>query len=122
LLLRWVALALYVVIDGAISLVSGDRPASSPVGIALTAVSLGVMWWLARAKRRTAIALGSRALQADAFQTTACWWLSLIVLAGVAFNAAFGWWWADPLSAIGMSYFLLREAREGWQGELCDDD
>lgn len=79
------------------------------------------MWWLARAKRVTAVALGSRALEADAFQTTACWWLSIIVLVGIGANALLGWWWADPLAAIGMCYLLVREGREAWKGEVCDD-
>jgi divalent metal cation (Fe/Co/Zn/Cd) transporter len=78
------------------------------------------MFWLARAKRRTAIALGSRAMQADAFQTTACWWLSLAVLAGLGLNTAFGLWWADPVAALVIPVFLLREAREAWAGEDHD--
>ena len=78
-------------------------------------MSLGVMWWLARAKRRTAIALGSRAMQANAFQTTACWWLSLAVLVGVGFNTLFGLWWADPVAALVIPVFLIREAREAWE-------
>lgn len=77
------------------------------------------MWWLARAKRTAAVALGSRAMEADAFQTTACWWLSLIVLGGVGLNAAFGWWWADPVAALGMTIPLSIEAREAWIGEDC---
>lgn len=115
-----VTLAAYVVYDAVTTLISGERPAASPVGVALAALSLGVMWWLARAKRRTAIALGSRAMEADAFQTTACWWLSLTVLVGVGLNTMFGLWWADPLSALVIPYFLVREAREAWLGE--DDD
>ena len=112
-----VALAAFIVLDAVTTLLAGERPDASPVGVALAAVSLGAMFWLARAKRRTAIALGSRAMQADAFQTTACWWLSLTVLAGVGLNAAFGLWWADPVAALVIPVFLLREAREGWTGE-----
>lgn len=116
-----VALAVYIVFDAVTTLLAGDRPDASLVGVGLAAVSLAVMWWLARAKRRTAIALGSRAMQADAFQTTACWWLSLTVLAGVGLNTAFGLWWADPVAALIIPVFLLREAREAWDGEECDD-
>jgi divalent metal cation (Fe/Co/Zn/Cd) transporter len=114
-----VALAVYVAADAARTLWVRDRPAPSYVGIALTTVSLGVMVWLARAKRRVARRLGSRALEADAFQTTACWWLSLTTLVGIGLNAALGWWWADPLAALGITVFLAREAREAWQGEDC---
>lgn len=116
-----VALAAYIVFDAVTTLLAGERPAASPIGVALAAISLAVMWWLARAKRRTAIALGSRAMQADAFQTTACWWLSLTVLVGVGLNTAFGLWWADPVAALVIPVFLLREAREAWEGEECDD-
>lgn len=88
-------LAAYVAFEAVSSLVAHEAPDASPVGIALTAVSIAVMLWLARAKRRTGEALGSRALVADAQQTYACWYLSLVTLAGLALNAALGWWWAD---------------------------
>ena len=116
-----VALAGYITFDAVTTLLADERPGASPVGVALAALSLGVMWWLARAKRRTAIALGSRAMQADAFQTTACWWLSLAVLAGVGLNTTLGLWWADPIAALVIPIFLIREAREAWEGEVCDD-
>ncbi len=115
-----VGLAAYITVEAVTTLVGGEHPQPSPVGVGIAALSLGVMWWLARAKRRTAIALGSRAMQADAFQTTACWWLSLAVLAGVGLNTLFGLWWADPVAALIIPVFLLREAREAWAGEDCD--
>ena len=110
-------LAIYIAVDALKTLILQEHSAPSAVGVAVTTLSIGVMWWLARAKRRTAIALGSRAMEADAFQTTACWWLSLIVLGGIGVNALTGWWWADPLAAIAMTYFLVREGHEAWQGE-----
>ena len=113
------ALAAFIAVDAVQTLWRQERPSRSMVGMVLLIVSLGVMWWLARAKRDVAVRLGSRAMQADAFQTTACWWLSLIALAGVGLNAAFGWWWADPLAALGITFMLVREAREGWKGEDC---
>jgi divalent metal cation (Fe/Co/Zn/Cd) transporter len=112
-------LAAWVAFDAVRALVTGERPEPSGVGIAITSLSMGVMWWLARAKRRTAVALGSRALEADSFQTTACWWLSLVTLSGIGLNAAFGWWWADPVAALGMTWFLVSEGREAWRGEDC---
>ncbi len=124
--LKLVALSLFllagfIVLKAGWSLWQQERPEASAFGIAVTAVSIGVMWWLARSKRTAARALGSRALEADSFQTTACWWLSIIVLVGIGLNALFGWWWADPVAAIGMCYFLVREGREAWKGEQCDE-
>ena len=115
------SLAAYVATDAGSVLLRARRPEATRVGMAVTAVSLAVMWWLARAKKQTARALGSRAMQADAFQTTACFWLSLIALVGIALNAALGWWWADPVAALGMTYFIAREGLEAWRGEECCD-
>lgn len=89
------------------------------MGIALTLVSICVMLWLARAKRQAATGLDSRALEADAFQITACFWLSLIALAGIGLNAALGWRWAYPVAALGMMPLLVRQGSEAWRGEDC---
>jgi len=117
----FLALAAYVVFDALTTLLSQERPDASPVGMALAAISIGVMLWLARAKRRTAAQLGSRALAADAEQTQACWYLSVVVLGGIGLNAVFGWWWADPVAALGVSVLLVREGREALIGETDDD-
>ena len=112
-------LAGYVVVEAAKDLFHRERPEPTFAGIIITAISMVAMAWLARAKRRAAAALASRAMEADSFQTTACWWLSLTTLIGIGLNAAFGWWWADPVAALGMTYFLVVEGREAWRGEDC---
>jgi divalent metal cation (Fe/Co/Zn/Cd) transporter len=112
-------LAAWVAFDAARALWEGERPEVSVVGMVLATVSIFLMLWLARAKRRTAAVLGSRALEADAFQTTACWWLSIITLGGIGLNAAFGWWWADPVAALAMVPLILHEGREAWRGDEC---
>ena len=109
------ALAVYIVIEAGRRLVTGDPPHASPIGIGLTALSLIVMPLLARAKLRTAGELGSRALRADAHETIVCAWLSLTSLAGLVLNAAVGWWWADPLAALGMLPLIVREGLEAYQ-------
>lgn len=113
-------LAAYITFDAITTLLAQEKPEASPVGIALTALSIGVMLWLARAKRRVATALGSRALAADAEQTQACWYLSVVVLAGIGLNAALGWWWADPVAALGVVVLLVREGLEAWRGDEDD--
>jgi len=112
-------LAAYVAFEAGETLWHRERPHPSPIGIVLTTVSIVVMVWLGRAKRRAAAALGSRALAADAFQTTACWWLSIITLAGIGLNASLGWWWADPVAALLMTPLLVHEGGEAWRGEAC---
>ncbi len=112
-------LAGYIALDASKALITRARPEPTAIGMVVTLLSMIVMWWLARAKRRIARGLDSRALAADSFQATACFWLSLIALAGMGLNAAFGWWWADPAAALGMTYFLASEGREAWRGEDC---
>ncbi len=113
-------LAAYVAFEAIRALIGEEAPDASPVGIALTAVSIAVMLWLARAKKETGEALGSRALIADSKQTYACWYLSVVALAGLALNALFGFWWADPVAALGIVVLLVREGIEAVRGE--DDD
>jgi len=115
------ALAAWVVFDASKALYTQERPEPSVVGIVLLSLSIGTMYWLAKAKRRAAAALKSRALEADSFQTSACFWLSVVGLAGVALNAAFGLWWADPLAALVIAALLVKEGREGLRGESCCD-
>lgn len=112
-------LAAYVAVDAALTLRGGDRPQFSTVGVALLILSIAVMLWLAQAKRRLARELGSEAMAADAFQTTACWWLSVAALLGVALNGLFGWWWADPVAALVIAFLVSREGREAWNGRTC---
>lgn len=113
-----VVLAAYVLLEAGRRLLGfGAQARESPVGIALTAVSLVVMPLLGRAKLRTAAALGSRALRADAFETVACAWLSLTTLVGLALNALLGWWWADPAAALALVPLIVREGLEGLRGE-----
>ena len=113
-------LAAYVAFESVRTLLAAEAPEASPIGIILTAVSIVVMLWLARAKRETGEALGSRALIADSKQTRACWYLSAVALAGLALNAVLGGWWADPVAALAIAVLLVREGREALSGQ--DDD
>jgi divalent metal cation (Fe/Co/Zn/Cd) transporter len=120
---RWagallLALAAYLVVESGRRLIVRDQPEPSVVGMALTALSLIVMPLLARAKLRTARALDSAALRADAHETIVCAWLSLTTLVGLGLNALLGWWWADPLAALAMLPLIVREGLEAWQTSL----
>lgn len=110
--ITFLALALYILFEAGSSLWLRDAPDRSRVGIALAAVSLAVMPLLAWAKHRTGRALGSRALIADAKETLACSYLSLALLLGLGAHSLFGWWWADPVAALAMLPWLVREGRE----------
>ena len=112
----FLALAAYVAADGIRTLWTEERPGRSTLGVAILILSVIVMPILARAKRRVAIGMGSRALEADATQTSLCAYLSAIALGGVALNAWLGWWWADPVAALAMVPIIAKEGVEGVRG------
>jgi divalent metal cation (Fe/Co/Zn/Cd) transporter len=109
----FLALAVYVLADAASTLWKREAPDRSLFGIVVLALSVIVMPVLARSKKRVARAMRSGALEAEAAQTSLCAYLSVIGLAGVALNALFGWWWADPVAALIMVPII---AAEGWEG------
>jgi divalent metal cation (Fe/Co/Zn/Cd) transporter len=112
-------LAAYVAGDAVVSLVGRKLPERSLPGIVLAIASLIAMPLLARAKRRIATALGSPALQADSRQTDICAYLSAILLLGLLLNAAFGWWWADPVAGLVMVPLIAYEGSEALRGKTC---
>ena len=112
-------LAAYVAFEAAESLVKQDPPAASYVGIGLAVLSVIVMPLLARAKRKVAASLNSRAMHADSRQTDICGYLSAILLIGLGANALFGWWWADPVAALAMVPIIGKEGIEAMRGEKC---
>jgi divalent metal cation (Fe/Co/Zn/Cd) transporter len=113
------ALAAYVTVEALRTLVTGNEPGSTPVGIALVAVSVVVMPFLSWAQRRAGREFGSASAVADSRQTLLCTYLSAAVLVGLVLNAALGWWWADPVVALGLAVVAVREGRSALHGQTC---
>jgi divalent metal cation (Fe/Co/Zn/Cd) transporter len=111
------ALAVYAGGRGTFDLATGSRPDASAAGITIAALSLVVMPLLAIQKRRVGRKLGSITVMADSAQTILCTYLSAALLAGLALNAAFGWWWADPLVALVVAALAIAEGRAAWNGD-----
>ena len=115
----FLALAVYIIVDSAMSLLSHEAPAHSVMGIVLMVASLIVMPLLSRAKRKVSRALGSAAMNADATQAAICSYLSAIVLAGLLANYLVGWWWADSTAALVMVPLISWEGIEAIRGHTC---
>lgn len=116
-------LAAYVIVEGIRSLVGGEEPDTSIVGLVLLAASVIIMPLLARAKRRVGEALGGdRLILADAAETKICVLLSISTLIGLGLYALVGWTWLDPLAGFVIAAFAIHEGMEAWEGELVDDD
>lgn len=72
ILFSFFALAAYVTIDAARSLLGAGEARHTTIGIALAAVSLAIMPVLSWAQRRTGRELGSLSAVADSKQTLLC--------------------------------------------------
>jgi divalent metal cation (Fe/Co/Zn/Cd) transporter len=122
------ALAAYVTVEAVRTLIGGDQPEHAPVGITLVAISVVVMPFLSWAQRRAGREYGSASAVADSKQTLLCTYLSAAVLVGLVLNSALGWWWADPIVALGLAVVAVREGVEALRGDTCcppihlDDD
>ena len=112
-------LAGYVVVNSVLSLTGVLTAERSIVGIVLAALSVVVMPILSFIERRTGRELGSTTAVADSKQTLICTYLSAAVLVGLLLNFSFGWAWADPIAALAIVYFAIREGIEAWQGDTC---
>lgn len=116
-------LAAYIVVEGVRSLMVGEEPESSTVGLVLLVASAVIMPVLARAKRRVGEALGGDPLVlADAAETKICWYLSISTLVGLGLFALTGAAWLDPAAGFVIAVFAVNEGREAWEGELVEDD
>jgi divalent metal cation (Fe/Co/Zn/Cd) transporter len=113
------ALAVYVSFEALRAVLGGDHPEPSWVGIGLAAVTASTMPLLARAKRRVGDQLGSSATVSEGAQNMICAYLSIALLVGLGANALFGWWWADPLTALLIAAVAAREGRQSWRGDAC---
>ena len=121
--LTFFALAAYVTIEGIRSLVAGETPEGSTVGMVLLALSIIVMPLLARAKHRVGEQLGGDPLiLADAAETRICVLLSISTLLGLVVFAVTAAAWVDPVAGFIIALFAVKEGREAWEGELVEDD
>ena len=118
----FLGLATYVAIDSGKALWLRERPDRTIVGVVILALSVLVMPVLALTKREVADKMKSGALRAEAKQTSLCAYLSIIALAGVALNAGFGWWWADPVAALAMVPIIVSEGIAGLRADADADD
>jgi divalent metal cation (Fe/Co/Zn/Cd) transporter len=118
----FIALALYILFDAGKTLILHETADRSIPGIVVAAMSLVVMPLLARAKRRVAAGIESRAMVADSKQADFCAYLSAILLVGLVLNAVLGWWWADPVAALVMVPIIAKEGVESLKGKACGCD
>lgn len=112
-------LAPYLVIAAIRDLLGGHQAGASTLGVVVTASSLFVMPALGVAKRRLGVTLGSGATGGEGVQNLICAAQAAAVLVGLAATTAFGWSWLDPVIALFLAGWAIREGVQAWRGEDC---
>jgi len=108
------ALAIYMLIQSTIALLSRAHPEQSPGGIIWLVLTFLAMLALAFGKNRIGAKLGNLVLKTEARVTLIDAYLAASVLLGLVLNAAFGWWWADPIAALGIVFYGFKEGVHVW--------
>ena len=116
--LLWL-ICIYVVVAAALKLWRHQSAEFSAIGLAVAAAAIPIMVLLSRAKRQLADELGSGSLRADAAQGVACWYLAVVVIIGMLALRFLHLWWVDSAASLLIVGFLVREAREAWEGRYC---
>ena len=115
-------LAAFLVVMSVRGLIRGDRPDSSPLGVAYLAITAVAMFGLARLKRVTADAMGSETVGAEAAMTFLDGCLSSGILTALVLNAWFGWWWTDGVAALVVAGFAVTSGIEHWRSSAPHDE
>ena len=113
------ALAAYVVLASAMSLLGYNEPKPSYLGMADLVGAALIMPLLAKEKRRLSALTGSAALRADAAESALCAYLSIIALTGLAIHAIWHIAWADSVAALVITPLIVYEAWEAMRGKAC---
>jgi divalent metal cation (Fe/Co/Zn/Cd) transporter len=106
----FLALVLYILAQLEATLLTRTHPATSIGGIVWIAATFIVMLLLALGKRLTGQKLHNEVLLTEGRVTLVDAYLAGAVLLGLLLNALVGWWWADPLAALVIIYYGIREA------------
>ena len=113
------ALTAYVATGAIYGLWTRQGQDFSLAGLLVTGAAVPVMYFLAKNKMRVADRIGSRALRADAVESLTCGYLSVVVVVALLAQLLVSAWWVSAVSALVLVPFLLREAREAWEGGEC---
>ena len=121
--LSFFLLAGYVFLHSGASLMGWlPEPEPSLAGIAIVVASAVVMSALYVGKMRIAARMQSRSLRAEAMESLFCDLQDLAVLVGIGLNSLFAWWWADPVAALVLVPFFVKEGRENFAGNCHGEE
>jgi divalent metal cation (Fe/Co/Zn/Cd) transporter len=101
-------------LGAAYSYVSGLRPESSPLGIAIAVGAVIMMPYLYIQKKRIGRETRSLSLSIDAIESVTCLFMAVALLGGLLAEYFLGLWWVDYLATGIILAFVAREAVESY--------
>lgn len=108
--IAFLLLAVYLLIQSSIALLTQHHASPSIGGIVWTAITAAVMFTLARLKGLTGRALNNPVLETEGRVTFIDGLLAVAVLVGIVLDLVLRWWWADALAGYVIVYYAVREA------------
>lgn len=112
-------LAPYIAVEAIRNPLGGSHVQTTVLGIAVTVSSLLVMPALGIARTRLARHLDSDATAGEGTQNLLCAAQAAAVLVGLGIHAATGVDWVDPVIALVLAAWAVREGLEAWRGKEC---
>lgn len=103
--------SIFITYDSVSKLINKETASWSTMGLIILLVSLVVNPILISYKRKYGKKLDSPEMLADAKDTFICLYQTIVVLAGLLLVNQLGWWWADPVAALLIVPYALKE---GW--------
>lgn len=105
-----------------LSVIKRNKPETTIWGVIISLVSIAVMVWLMRAKKKVGRQLDSDAIIADANCTKVCVYMSLVLLVSSLIYELTGFAYADAIGAAGLVYFSISEGREAFEKARGKED
>lgn len=107
----------------ALNLINHRKPETTIWGVIISLISIAVMYWLYKAKKRTGKLLNSHPIISDANCTRICIYMSLVLLASSLIYEFTGFTYADVIGTAGLVYFSVSEGKEAFEkakGKNCE--
>lgn len=107
-----------------INIISHHKPETTVGGIIISIISILVMMWLMKAKKKRGRSLNSDPIISDANCTRVCVYMSVVLLVSSLIYELTGFAYADVIGAAGLIYFSVSEGREAFikaKGKECNN-
>ncbi len=105
----------FITYDSVTKLINGQTAQWSVIGLIILLISLVVNPFLIWYKQYYGKKLKSKELKADAKDTFICLYQTVAVLLGLLAVNYLGWWWADPVAALFIVPYALKEGIEAYK-------